>query len=143
MPKPAKLIKLFAACAYESLILIALWLITCGLFMWIFGIIDSAQKRFLLQLVLWLATGAYFVWCWIKSGQTVATRTWKIKLVNQQNNTLTPKQAVYRYALGSACILACGLGLVWALFDKQHIFLHDRLLKTRFIDVSTNQVDTN
>jgi uncharacterized RDD family membrane protein YckC len=136
MLKPAKSLKLFASCVYESLILIALWLITCGLFIWIFGVIDSAPKRLLLQIVLWLATGAYFVWCWVKSGQTVATRTWKIKLVNQQNNTLTPKQALYRYALGSACLLACGLGFIWALVDKEHVFLHDRLLKTRFVDVS-------
>jgi hypothetical protein len=32
-------------------------------------------------------------------------------------------------------MLACGLGFIWALVDKDSLFLHDRLLKTRFIRV--------
>ena len=73
----------------------------------------------------------------MKTGQTLATKTWKLKLVNQQllnaqNTTLTIKQSCIRYALASASILACGLGYIWALFDKDSLFLHDRLLKTRF-----------
>jgi uncharacterized RDD family membrane protein YckC len=80
-----------------------------------------------------LATGAYFVWCWAKTGQTLASKTWKIKLVNAQNNTLNLKQALIRYALGSASVLACGTGFIWIFIDKDGLYLHDRLLKTRFI----------
>ena len=133
-------IKLFAACVYELLLLIALWMLFTWIFVRVFGDATGGYKRYVLQLVLWLATGAYFVWCWCKSGQTLATQTWKIKLVtqgseNQQNNTLSPKQAVIRYALASACLLACGLGYFWALIDKNGLFLHDRLLKTCFIQL--------
>ena len=137
----ASRLKLFAACIYELLLLIALWMLCTWIFVSIFGDATSDYKRYLLQLVLWLATGAYFVWCWVKSGQTLATQTWKIKLVtqdsvNQQNNTLNLKQACLRYALASACLLACGLGYFWALVDKDSLFLHDRLLKTRFMQLT-------
>lgn len=128
--------KLFAACVYELLLLIALWMLCTWIFVSVFGDARIGYKRFGLQLVLWLFTGAYFVWCWCKSGQTLATQTWKIRLVNQQNNSLNPKQALFRYALASAFLLACGLGYVWALIDKNGLFLHDRLLKTRFIQLS-------
>jgi uncharacterized RDD family membrane protein YckC len=137
----ASRIKLFAACVYELLLLIALWMLCTWIFVRLFGDATGGYKRYVLQIFLWLATGAYFVWCWCKSGQTLATQTWKIKLVtqdssNQQNNTLNLKQALIRYALASACILACGLGYFWALIDKNGLFLHDRLLKTRFIQLA-------
>ena len=127
--------KLFAACVYELLLLIALWMLCTWIFVSLFGDASTGYKRYGLQLVLWLVTGVYFVWCWCKSGQTLAAQTWKIKLVDQRNNLLSPKQAVYRYALASLSLLILGLGYCWALVDKQGLFLHDRLLKTRFIQL--------
>jgi uncharacterized RDD family membrane protein YckC len=129
-------LKLFAACIYELLLLIALWMLCTWLFISAFGSATVGYKRYTLQLVLWVFTGAYFVWCWCRSGQTLAAQTWKIKLVNQQNSTLTLKKAIFRYALASACLLACGLGYFWALIDKNGLFLHDRLMNTRFIQLT-------
>ena len=128
--------RLFAACVYELLLLLALWMLCTWVFVSLFGDATSHYKRTFLQLFLWLVTGAYFVWCWTKTGQTLATKTWKIKLVNQQNINLNKRQATIRYALASASILACGLGFIWALVDKDRLFLHDRLLKMRFISVA-------
>jgi uncharacterized RDD family membrane protein YckC len=128
-------LKLFATCVYELLLLLALWMLCTWVFVRLFGDATSSYKRYFLQLFLWLVTGAYFVWCWTKTGQTLATKTWKIRLVNQQNISLSINQAVFRYALASASILACGLGFIWALVDREGLFLHDRLMKTRFVSV--------
>lgn len=127
--------RLFAACVYELLLLVAIWMLSTWMFVGLFGDATGHYKRTFLQLFLWLVTGAYFVWCWTKTGQTLATKTWKIKLVNQQNVNLNKQQAIIRYALASASIVACGLGFIWALVDKDRLFLHDRLLKMRFISV--------
>ena len=140
MTQNASRFRLFAACVYELLLLLALWMLCTWIFVSLFGDATSHYKRTFLQLFLWLVTGAYFVWCWTKTGQTLATKTWKIKLVtqnlaNQQNVNLNKRQAIIRYALASASILACGLGFIWALVDKDRLFLHDRLLKMRFISV--------
>ena len=129
----ASLTKRYAACVYELLLLIAIWLLCAGLFVMVFGQADSSNKRLFLQIFLWLVTGIYFVFCWHKSGQTLAAQTWKIKLVNAQNETLSTTQATKRYALASASLLACGLGYFWAIVDKEQLFLHDRLLGTRLI----------
>lgn len=133
--------RLFAACVYELLLLLALWMLCTWMFVILFGDATSHYKRYFLQFFLWSVTGAYFVWCWTKTGQTLATKTWKIKLVtqnlaNQQNVNLNKRQAIIRYTLASVSILACGLGFIWALVDKDCLFLHDRLLKTRFISVA-------
>jgi uncharacterized RDD family membrane protein YckC len=128
--------KLFAACIYELLLLLALWMLCTWIFLSSFGDATSGFSRHFLQLFLWLATGFYFVWCWTKTGQTLASKTWKIRLVNQQVSNLNLKQAIIRYALASASILGCGLGFIWALVDKDRLFLHDRLLKTRFINLT-------
>ena len=155
MIQNATRLRLFAACIYELLLLLALWMLGTWIFLSLFGDATHSNKRTFLQLFLWLITGAYFVWCWTKTGQTLATKTWKIKLVtqnfakqdltkqnlakqnlaSQQNVNLNMQQAMIRYALASASILACGLGFFWALVDKNSLFLHDRLLKTRFIRV--------
>lgn len=150
MNQNASRLKLLAACIYELLLLLALWMLCTWVFVRLFGDATTGFKHTVLQLLLWLVAGAYFVWCWVKSGQTLATKTWKIKLVNQdlvneglvnqnlisqQNITLSPQQAVVRYALASLLMLACGLTLFWMLVDKDRLFLHDRLLKTRFISL--------
>ena len=138
MIQNATRLRLFAACMYELLLLLALWMLCTWIFLSLFGDATQGYKRYFLQFFLWLITGAYFVWCWVKTGQTLATKTWKIKLVvrglaNQEHSTLTVTQALFRYVLASASMLACGLGFIWALLDKDSLFLHDRLLKTRFI----------
>lgn len=128
--------RLFAACLYELLLLIALWMLCTWIFISLFGDATDNTKRYFLQLLLWLVTGVYFVWSWCRTGQTLPAKTWRIKLVNQENALLTFNQALIRYVLASLSILACGFGFVWALIDKDKLFLHDRLLKTRFIQFS-------
>jgi uncharacterized RDD family membrane protein YckC len=135
MPNATRL-KLFATCIYELLLLTALWMLCTWIFVSFFGDATHGNRRYFLQFFLWLVTGAYFVWCWHKSGQTLATKTWKIKLVNQQDNTLSATQCCIRYALASASVLACGLGYIWVIIDKDSLFLHDRLLKTRFVKLT-------
>ncbi len=125
--------RLLAACGYELLLLVALWFMSAWIFIAIFGDATQSYKRFFLQLSLWLMTGAYFVWCWCKSGQTLATQTWKMQLVNQSGFKLSVKQALIRYVLASMSALVFGLGFLWALLDKNQHYLHDRILKTRFI----------
>lgn len=132
----ASLSRRLAACFYELLLLIAIWLVSAAIFVALFGNAESGGKRLGLQLVLWLVSGVYFVWCWHKSGQTLAAQTWKIKLVNAQNETLNLHISVIRYALASASLLAFGLGYFWGLVDKEQLFLHDRLLQTRLIQIT-------
>jgi uncharacterized RDD family membrane protein YckC len=131
----ASLIRRLAACFYESVLLIAIWFVSSAGFVLLFGNAEHGVMRFFLQLFLYLVSGIYFVWCWYKGGQTLAEQTWKIKLVNLQSETLSVRYAFFRYLLASCSVLVVGLGFLWAFFDKDQLFLHDRLLKTRLIHI--------
>jgi len=60
-------------------------------------------------------------------------QTWKMRVVAADGSSLTKKQAVTRYLFALTGILFFGFGIVWALFDRDHQFLHDRLAGTQII----------
>ena len=136
MMQNAGLMKRFAASVYELLSLFAIWLLCTFVFVMASGGADNALERLSLQIILWVVTGAYFVFCWVKTGQTLAAQAWKIKLVNAKDSSLTIQQALFRYVLATISLVTFGLGFLWAIVDKEHLFLHDRFAKTRFIKLN-------
>ena len=128
--KPAWL-RLAACLLYDGLVVLALSFALALGFILLFGDASHGLKRYALQLFLWLGVGLYFVWCWRKSGQTLAMQTWQLKLSHGHANLLNWPQALIRYALASLSLGAFGLGFVWAVFDREGLFLHDRLLNNR------------
>ena len=135
--KPS-LIKLAACLIYDALVVIALAFACALAFLWLAGDATHGIKRYALQVFLGLSVGTYFVWCWRKAGQTLAMQTWQFKLVSQNGQLLTIKVAIARYILACVSLMLFGLGFLWAIFDQDHLFLHDRLLKTRIIYVPRN-----
>ena len=134
--KNLNIIKRVAVAGYELLVLIAIWLICAGIFIALFGDATAGMKRFALQLTLWSVTGIYFVWCWKKSGQTLPMKTWKVQLVSQKGLPLTYNQLILRYILASFGLFALGAGFLWMLFDRESLFLHDRLTGCQMVNVT-------
>ncbi len=62
-------------------------------------------------------------------------KTWRLKLVPARGESLSVRQALVRYVLAWISLLAAGLGFVWAAFDREHQFLHDRLAGTRIVKI--------
>ena len=77
------------------------------------------------QGLLCAVFAAYFLWCWLRGGQTLAMKAWRIRLVRA-----TPRRALLRFAL-ALLLVPTGISLLWALFDRDGQFLHDRLAGTR------------
>lgn len=78
-----------------------------------------------------LVTAAYFLWFWSRRGQTLAMRTWKIRLVSVNGGPPAIDQLLLRFMLAWPSIFLFGVGIVWAVFDRDRQFLHDRLSGTR------------
>lgn len=89
-----------------------------------------------LWLHVFLLLMAYFVWCWLNGGQTLPMKTWKLRVVDESNRPLRPLQAVLRYLVAWPSILLFGIGIFWALVDKDKQFLHDRIAGTRITAAS-------
>lgn len=120
---------------YESLLLLAvLWL--AG---FVFGLLENgfglAHPRLVFQLYLVLVAGLCLVWQWTRGGQTLAMRTWRLRLVSADGTALTIRQATLRYFAALAGLGLIGAGFFWALFDRDRQFLHDRIAGTRIVRV--------
>lgn len=127
------LIKLGACLLYETLTLIAILFVSAAVFIWLFGDASHGLKRLALQMFLWIVLGAYYLWCWVKSGQTLAMQAWNIKLVTAQNRLPDLSLAIMRYVLATFSFACFGLGFLWAIADRQGLYLHDRLLNTKLV----------
>lgn len=138
MGQAPSLMKLGACLLYELLTITAIVFVSAGLFVWLFGDATYGLKRLMLQLFLWCVIGAYFILCWLKSGQTLAMQAWKIRVLDQHNQMLSLKLAVLRYILVNMSLLLCGIGFLWAIVDRERLFLHDRLLNCRLVLPSVN-----
>lgn len=129
------LFKRYLAVVYEALLMVALALVLTAAYIMLVGDASQGWKRLGLQVILWAAVGAYFVRCWVVTGQTLASQTWKLKVVDGQGRLLTKWPAMIRYLVASILLLPAGITLWWAIVDREQQFLHDRLLGSRIIEL--------
>ncbi len=75
----------------------------------------------------------YFTFFWTKSGQTLAMKTWKLRLIDSQTRR-PPRlmQALLRSFLVWVSLLSI-IGFLWFLVDKKRRPLHDLLCTTETI----------
>ena len=117
---------------YESLLLLGVLALTVLVPYLIHGAVASfTPAGWLLWLHVFLVLGGYFVWYWRRGGQTLAMQTWRLKIVDASEGRIASLgRSWLRYALAWPSVLLGGIGLLWALVDRDRQFLHDRLAGT-------------
>ena len=112
------------------------------------------KNRELRLVFLFVVFGIYFVWFWAK-GQTLAMKTWHIKLVDHHGQAVTQVRALVRYCLSwiwflpplaasamvgttvqETALLLAGWIVFWALLSRLHPrgqFWHDALAGTQLV----------
>jgi uncharacterized RDD family membrane protein YckC len=120
---------------YESLILTAVLFIASFIFHLVFRDTSSILFRPAFQLYLLLIAGVYFTWFWTHGGQTLPMQTWKLRVISSDGQCLYLKQALARYLFAVIGVFLLGCGILWALIDREGLFLHDRLAGTRIVNV--------
>ncbi len=118
--------------AYEAVLLFGILFVSAYLFLGLARDAQSGLPRLMFQVYVLAVCGAYFVFCWVRSGQTLPMKTWNIRLVTEQGRRLGVGRAFRRYVLAVPGVLS-GIGVLWALVDRDRQFLHDRLAGTRII----------
>lgn len=130
---PASLARRALALVYEVLLLTALLLAGALPFVMLTQELGRGLARPLFQLYLVALTGAYFIWQWRRGGRTLAMKTWRLRLVTRDGTPLTWKHASKRFVFALTGTLLLGAGFLWALADRESLFLHDRLAGTRIV----------
>jgi len=118
---------------YEAFLIFAVAFFATWVFFFASGGRDATRGwlRMELQLFILVVLAAYFLWCWLRGGQTLAMRTWRIRLVD-----VTPGRAILRFVLA---LFLLPLSIVWVLVDRDRQFLHDRLAGTRLVIAGDKQ----
>lgn len=121
-----------ASMLYESMLLLGVLALTFLVPYLMLGIAAGfAPPGWLLWLHVFGVLGGYFVWYWRRGGQTLAMQTWRLKIVTGADGRIaSPARCWLRYALAWPSVLLGGIGLAWALVDRDRQFLHDRLAGT-------------
>jgi len=142
--------------AYEGVLLFGVIFIAGYLFSTLSQTRHALDNRHGLQAFVCLVLAVYFTWFWHK-GQTLAMKTWHIKVLDLQGQPLTQQRALLRYALCwvwflppllvsqiaqaplNTTMLACLIWIaLWAWLSRFHPerqFWHDQWSGTRLIDV--------
>lgn len=138
---------------YEAMLLFAVIFVAGYLFDTLTQSRNALALRHTRQAWLFVVLGAYFVWFWTHGGQTLAMKTWRIRLIGANGASLAYPVAVARYLLlwifvlptlaflaafdvhGWGAVTALALAVLlppfYARFDRDRQFIHDRILGTR------------
>lgn len=152
--KTPGLARRMACWLYEGLLMFGVVFIAGYLFGTLSQTRNAMDNRNALQAFLFVVFGIYFVWLWAK-GQTLAMKTWDIKVVDRLGQPITQARALLRYLLSwlwflpalaaiapfklsgaEAAVIILGWVAVWAIlsrFHPQQQFWHDALAGTRLI----------
>jgi uncharacterized RDD family membrane protein YckC len=139
---------------YEGMLMFGVVFIAGYLFSTLSQTRNAMDNRHALQAFLFVVFGIYFVWFWAK-GQTLAMKTWNIRLVDRHGRAISQARAFARYCLSwvwflpplvalvpfqlsgaESVVLTAGWVMVWALLSRFHPekqFWHDAWAGTRLI----------
>ena len=157
LPVPS-LRRRFAAFVYEGVLLFGVLMLSALAY----GLVTQQRHALVglhgLQAFIFAVLGLYFTWFWTHGGQTVAMKTWHIRLQARDGQPVRAAQAWGRYLLswlwflpalaaaylsglhsGRAVTLALLLNVVvyagLARLLPQRQYLHDLLARTRLVQV--------
>jgi uncharacterized RDD family membrane protein YckC len=94
---------------------------------------QSWAARLGFQLYLLTIVCAFFGWFWVRGGQTIGMRAWRLRVVTATGAPLGWREAALRLAAAALSWAALGAGFLWALFDPEGLTWHDRLSGTRLV----------
>jgi len=152
-----------ASFVYEGVLLFGVVMLSGFLFSSITQQRHALKGLHGLQAFLFLMLGLYFVWFWCKTGQTLAMKTWHVRLVDRFGQPVRRWRASARYilswvwflpSLGVAEIMGHRAGAPlwsWLLggvlliavagrFSPGRQFVHDLVCGTRLVDARQHPV---
>lgn len=156
LPTPSRL-RRFVCMVYEGMLLFGLVFLAGFLFDIVTDSRHALKLRALRQAFLFIVISIYFLSAWLKSGQTLAMKTWHIRLLSATGTRPSAVRLLRRYVLmwvfplitamiielaaRSSQIPALSLLIVFAPFsnfiytwlDSNQQFMHDRMCHTRLV----------
>lgn len=128
----ARLPRRLAAIFYDSLLVLALWVVTTIVLV-IFIPKGDWAGSLAFQLFLYLEAFGFYLLFWRLEGQTLGMQVWKIKLVTTSGGRPGYLQCLVRFVVATISLCCIGLGFLWMLWDSEGRTWQDRMSETRLV----------
>jgi uncharacterized RDD family membrane protein YckC len=122
-----------AAGCYDALVLGALWMTATLVIVAVRGGEPVPVGEPAYQLLLLLIAALFFIPSWLRGGQTLGMRAWRLRVERQSGGPLDARTGILRFLAGLLSLLAAGIGLLWLWVDRDELTWHDRLAGTRVV----------
>jgi uncharacterized RDD family membrane protein YckC len=81
--------------------------------------------KLVVQALVLGASAAYFVVSWLRGGQTIGMKPWRLRVIGADGAAIGPRRALLRFAVALVSLAAGGLGFLWCLVDRERRGWHD------------------
>jgi uncharacterized RDD family membrane protein YckC len=127
----------FAALIYDGFLLFALLMLYTAIVL-VFTRRAVLPETYGARVYLYRAgligvVGAYYILNWMRSGQTLGMRAWRLCAVSETGRRLNLRSAMLRFGCGFLAWPPAALGVLWLYLDPDHLAVHDRLSRTRVV----------
>lgn len=134
----ASLTRRLAALMYDSLVIIALYILSGFVLVGAFKLLtqqfpEDTLPNAVYYSLLFCVCFFYYNASWRRGGQTIGMKAWRIKLINEENHHIKLTQSMLRTGIGFFSLMICGAGFWWALIDKKSRSWHDMASLTRVV----------
>ena len=119
-------IKNMIICLYDLLLLFSILFFLSLPWITFYGG-EAIKGNILYQLYLLLIILSYYLWFWVKHGQTLGMKSWKVYIVNEENKKITLKQGLIRILMS---LLGGHLLLIFYRKSLQDIISKTYILKS-------------
>jgi uncharacterized RDD family membrane protein YckC len=134
-PPTAGVFRRLAAGCYDALLLGAVWMLATLAIVALRGGEPVPPGQLVYQLLLLGTTALFFITSWLRGGQTLGMRAWRLKVERESGAPLDARTGIVRFIGGLLSVLTGGLGLLWLWIDRDELTWHDRLAGTRVVVV--------
>lgn len=114
---PAGLWRRLVAMVYDTLVLMAVWMLVGFIAVALNG--GEASESPLFHSALLLVTFAFFAFFWLRGGMTLGMQAWRLRVQTEDGRPITLVQCLVRFIAALVSLAAFGLGYWWILFDNQ------------------------
>ena len=130
----ASFIKRLIAIVYDSLLVLAVWMLVLGVANFING---EAVHGPMATSLLFVSTYVFFAFFWVRKGQTLGMLAWRLRIEDNDGYLINSKQALVRY-LGAFVVI----GYLSILLRKDNLAWHDIWSTTRIVQLPNRKKTT-
>jgi len=129
----AGVLRRLAAGCYDALLLGAVWM---ALTLVIVAVrsgepVPAGEPAY--QLLLLVSAALFFITSWLRGGQTLGMRAWRLRVEQESGEPLDARAGLLRFLGGILSVATGGAGLLWLWIDRDELTWHDRIAGTRVV----------